>query len=265
MILLGNLSLTTTGKPYPQTEQHRFKIIISLCLDGRRWSRFGFWAIGALICAEILGVFHWTCIVHCILCFWGAGYLYDFHSWPEKQMLSCKGKEYKEPYPHIQKSSSSNPPLFVPESTFPRMITFIRKAKEKWLFAQQTSTTICTRFDAPWKSPAESAWLLGRSLCHWANPWGNENVCIQHSLSAKLSVQQLCRSFWIFMMLHVFMSEAPTIHSSLACDLIHTQKKNISQTVMTKLDAWYWSFKNKYREIFLLPWSCYLRHSILFS
>ena len=26
-------------------------------------------------------------------------------------------------YPHIQKSSSSNPALFVPESTFPRMIT----------------------------------------------------------------------------------------------------------------------------------------------
>ena len=205
-----------------------YSAVTKMCLDGRRWSRFGFWAIGALICAEILGVFHWTCIVHCILCFWGAGYLYDFRSWPEKQMLSCKGKEYKEPYPHIQKSSSSNPPLFVPESTFPRMITFIRKAKEKWLFAQQTSTTICTRFDAPWKSPAESAWLLGRSLCHWANPWGNENVCIQHSLSAKLSVQQLCRSFWIFMMLHVFMSEAPTIHSSLACDLIHTQKKNLT-------------------------------------
>ena len=141
-------------------------------------------------------------------------------------------RNIKEPYPHIQKSSSSNPALFVPESTFPRIITFIRKAEEKWLFAQQTSTTICTnikvsRFDVPWKSPAESAWLLGHwSLCHWANPWGNENVCIlQHSLSAKLSVQQLCRSFWIFM--YSCLKRRLFIRVSLATSYTH-KKKNLT-------------------------------------
>ena len=38
--------------------------------------------------------------------------------------------------------------------------------------------------------------------------------------------QAFCSTAMPFILnLHVFMSEAPTIHSSLACDLIHTQKK----------------------------------------
>lgn len=254
MILLGNLSLTTTGKPYPQTEQHRFKIIISLCLDGRRWSRFGFWAIGALICAEILGVFHWTCIVHCILCFWGAGYLYDFRSWPEKQMLSTHSKV-----------------IFIKSRTFCSRINFSKNDNLDNVHPEgRRKVIICS---TNFHHNLHKIWCALKVSGGVGLAFGPEPLSLSQSMgqwerlhSATFTFcQAFCSTAMPFILnLHVFMSEAPTIHSSLACDLIHTQKK-ISQTVMTKLDGWYWSFKNKYREIFPLPWSCYLRHSVLLS
>ena len=150
-------------------------------------------------------------------------------TWKTNAFLQTK--EYKEPYPHIQKSSSSNPALFVAESTSPRMIKFIRKPKEKWLFAQKTSNTISTNIKVSIKiwcalkvsggvglafGPLEPL-SLTQSIGQWER---------LHSATFTFC-QAFCSTAKAFVLnLHVFMSEGPTIRSSLACDLIHKNLTN---------------------------------------